>query len=385
MRSTASFSVILAAFLSAFVLFKAVAQISPAPNELSFTLTLAKTDVVVREYDSGYSRIEVAASGYDRLKDEGSPALPYRIVNVLLPQGEKVASYDVRPDGGMVLARGVQLETVGPMVSEDGKPGHGPALAGVGEKGRPFPESLGRYLGTGYLHGRAIASFAVFPIRLVGGDLRLTETIRLDVETEPSLEDAGLVVRERYRNGFEEKVTEMLSGLVINREMNSRYSFGQIYVEKRRGFSPTTYPSLEGSAVDYVIITTDALASEFQRLADFKTEKGVPTVVRTVEWIEANTRNGVDIQETIRFFIRDAYAKWGITYVLLGGDTDVLPPRYGISEFYLGGTELPADLPLERLERGRQQLLFSRPGLLVSGQARAERDPVQMDHHRLFG
>ncbi len=82
--------------------------------------------------------------------------------------------------------------------------------------------------------------------------------------------------------------------------------------------------------MDYVIITTDALAAEYQRLADWKTEKGVPTVVRTVEWIKAHARNGVDLPETIRFFVRDAYAKWGITYVLLGGDTDILPPRYGV-------------------------------------------------------
>jgi hypothetical protein len=69
----------------------------------------------------------------------------------------------------------------------------------------------------------------------------------------------------------------------------------------------------------------------------------MPTVVRTVEWIVANTRNGVDLQETLRFFVRDAYAKWGITYMLLGGDTDILPARFIESQVFNYGDN-PADM-----------------------------------------
>lgn len=79
--------------------------------------------------------------------------------------------------------------------------------------------------------------------------------------------------------------------------------------------------------MEYVVITTPTLAGEYQPLADWKTAKGVPTVVRTVDWIVANTRNGTDLAETIRFFIRDAYDYWGTKYVLLGGDVDILPAR----------------------------------------------------------
>ena len=86
----------------------------------------------------------------------------------------------------------------------------------------------------------------------------------------------------------------------------------------RRRLPPTDAPSLEGSDVDYVIITNEALARQWQVLADWKTRRGVPTVVRTIEWIQANYRRGSDLQETIRTFIQDAYAKWGVQYVALG-------------------------------------------------------------------
>ncbi len=48
------------------------------------------------------------------------------------------------------------------------------------------------------------------------------------------------------------------------------------------GFAPRYSPSLEGSPVEYVIVTTSELEPYFQELADWKTRKGVPAVVRTV-------------------------------------------------------------------------------------------------------
>ena len=96
---------------------------------------------------------------------------------------------------------------------------------------------------------------------------------------------------------------------------------------------PTEAPSLEGSPVDYLVITSQALEANFQVLVDWKTKRGIPAVVRTTEWIEANYRNGSDLQETIRNFIKDAYSKWGVEYVLLGGSHQVIPVRYGFSNF----------------------------------------------------
>ena len=45
------------------------------------------------------------------------------------------------------------------------------------------------------------------------------------------------------------------------------------------GFAPRDLPSEEGSAVEMVIVTPPALEASFQVLADWKTQKGVPTVV----------------------------------------------------------------------------------------------------------
>jgi hypothetical protein len=79
---------------------------------------------------------------------------------------------------------------------------------------------------------------------------------------------------------------------------------------------------------DYVIITQDIWVSAFQPLADWKTKKGVPTKIVTTDWIYNNGGySGTDV-EKIQAFVQDVYETWGTTYVLLGGDIDVVPCNY---------------------------------------------------------
>jgi WD40 repeat protein len=108
--------------------------------------------------------------------------------------------------------------------------------------------------------------------------------------------------------------------------------------------SPTFRPTTDGSPVEYVIVTNATLAPEFQRLADWKTEKGVQAVVRTMEWINATYPQGVDSAEKLRFFLADAYAHWGTLWVLLGGDSEVVPPRYAAHALMNPPELIPSDL-----------------------------------------
>lgn len=79
---------------------------------------------------------------------------------------------------------------------------------------------------------------------------------------------------------------------------------------------------------EYLIITNESLKNEFQKLADWKIQKGVLTTIKTVEEIEAEY-TGADLVDKIRNFIVDFGNKWGKEglYLLLGGDTDIIPTR----------------------------------------------------------
>jgi hypothetical protein len=296
--------------------------------------------------ENGNSVVTVSGDGYEQLQDAGQPVLPYRLIKVLLPPGESVDHYRFVFDGITVLAGGFLPAIAAPCVSDEKKTVINPFLAAWPADSAVLPSEAGRYLGTGYLHGSAIASFAVFPVAIEEGSLVLRESLVVEVVTSPSEEDHGIVRRERYREGFQEKVRNNLFSSVINPENASSFIHGPVGAEiKPGGFQPTSFPSLEGSPVDYVIITNDSLAAAYQALADWKTSKGVPAVIRTTEWIEANYRNGSDMPETIRNFIKDAYSKWGISYVLIGGDIEQVPVRNAFSCFYVNtGSSLPVDL-----------------------------------------
>lgn len=93
---------------------------------------------------------------------------------------------------------------------------------------------------------------------------------------------------------------------------------------------PLSKSTLPDGNAEYVIITNGSLEDEFQRLADWKTKKGVPATVVNTSWIESSyAGTGVDTQERIRNFINDTYTAWGTKWVLLGGDTNIIPCRGG--------------------------------------------------------
>jgi hypothetical protein len=95
------------------------------------------------------------------------------------------------------------------------------------------------------------------------------------------------------------------------------------------------------AAPEYVIVTPEAFAAEFQPLADWRTAHGLSAEVRTVEWITAHYPGGDDA-EKVRNFIQDAYASLGTMWVLLGGDAESVPVRYARTTI-LGGVDILSD------------------------------------------
>lgn len=103
---------------------------------------------------------------------------------------------------------------------------------------------------------------------------------------------------------------------------------GKIIQAKTKGISKIKAISvLDEQVPNYIIITSSVLKPAFQSLADWKTKKGIFTIIKTVEDIAQNYQ-GNDLQEKIRNYIIDSRSKWGDgLYVLLGGDATIIPAR----------------------------------------------------------
>ncbi|MBD3343804.1 MAG: hypothetical protein GF401_01925 [Chitinivibrionales bacterium] len=96
----------------------------------------------------------------------------------------------------------------------------------------------------------------------------------------------------------------------------------------------------EDATWDYIIITADdeGFLEQADRLAEWKRQKGLKTLVATVDSIE-NVVEGFDRAHKIRNFLKHAWEEWGIVWVLLLGDYDIIPARHVST----GGLYFPYD------------------------------------------
>jgi len=106
--------------------------------------------------------------------------------------------------------------------------------------------------------------------------------------------------------------------------------------------------TLEYSSVsisfDMIIVSPDIFTSELQSLIDHKNNHGLSTDLKTVEDIY-NEYDGRDNPEKIKYFIKDAIETWNIKYVLLVGDTSLVPMRTTTGRIWIsmGNTYIPTD------------------------------------------
>jgi len=106
---------------------------------------------------------------------------------------------------------------------------------------------------------------------------------------------------------------------------------------------PAAAQLVAGPAEGYLIITTDALANDFQPLANWKRRLGLPTTIKTIEALQAEYPAALDDAERMRLWIRDQYTGPGARWVLLGGTAALVPTRYAHTQFF-GGALIPTDL-----------------------------------------
>ena len=86
---------------------------------------------------------------------------------------------------------------------------------------------------------------------------------------------------------------------------------------------------------EYLIIADDDLASAFEPLAEWKTQKGIPAEIVEMSFI-TGAYSGVDDAQKLRFFLYDIFQDSPPTFILLAGDTPGVPHRncYATAEGY---------------------------------------------------
>ena len=279
-------------------------------------------------------RAELAMPGTEVWKQPMAPELLRSELTLLIPADVDPGRVEIVPLSTRRVTLTAPVRMRGPIFSDEGRP---VSASGVAGGDGVFPAAWGSPGATQVWRGYRMLTVTIYPVRVLdtegaGREIEVIERFEVRAETGAASDD--IAVRRRLVPGERKRMEARLRRICDNPGALSGYGRedGQP-VMSVQGFAPTETPSIGGSAVSFLIVTSDEMAPEFQRLADHRTAMGMPAVVRSVEWIRQNSRHGVDIQETIRFFIRDAYENWGIEYVLLAGDTDVIPARFAYSSW----------------------------------------------------
>lgn len=290
-------------------------------------------------------RVDVTLEGSaSRSFDGGS--WPEPLVYLAVPEGMEAVGVTVTGERSVVL----------------------PELNGVGRADvLPFlPVSSpapGSWFDAGWMRGTRLVAVRLAPLAWDSGAgaARLWTDIHVEMRVRPETVPAERWRAERRGTQAAGNFDRLVRSIVLNPgdvpAPEPVIGRGRLV---ERNFSGGAYdslfsPSLDGSPVEYLIITSELLVDEYQRLADWRTRSGTPAAIRTVEWIRSRYPEGVDLADSIRRFIRDAASRWGTEWVLLGGDTDIIPARIGRSLFSLQGEDIATDLYYQCLDRNWNQ------------------------------
>ena len=259
----------------------------------------------------------VKLKGCQHKRSVGEPALPMKSIYLVIPPtaqitGISVVSSKDREIEGEYTILPAQPPVPTSSLTYQNETRFVAQKASVYSSSDSYPEDIFRYTGEGNLRGYKIVSLVLFPIQYVPVEKKLVFytniTLCINYTTTPEAWSKDATAASRNS-----RFTSIVKKTVSNPDSVDTY---QNFVRSTGAHDD----------VKYVIITNDGMKAAFQPLVDWKTKKGVPAKVVTVSSIEANY-SGNDTQEKISNFIKYAITTWNTEWILLGGDTDVVPCR----------------------------------------------------------
>ena len=295
--------------------------------ETVFTFDFDPSDLVFKKVD-GYDQVKMAHARFPA--EPGTPSLPVRFVQIAIPADLEVDKVEVvfserqELPGTYKLYPAQRFYPVSSLPTKEEEVEFVEPDPAVYALSTEYPGEIARVTNNGFLGGQHIAGVALYPLQYVPSDGKLILYTHIEFELVFKPSSHSPVPANRRSENTARFYSDLARSVVVNPEA--------VQLEAK-GSMP------QDEEVDYLIITDDSMVSTLQELADWKIKRGIATEVRRIAWVISNY-GGYDDQEKIRNCIRDYYANHGTKWVLLGGDTPIVPHRVAP----VMGENIPCDL-----------------------------------------
>jgi hypothetical protein len=263
-------------------------------SQINYQLDIDISDIKTTTKDN-FDLIEI--TGYENSAITAAPLLPVKKLNFIIPAGQNVSDIKINIIEEEILQGTFRIYPVQPehITSYEWlnlpKREFAEPDSCIYKKNKIYPSYVFENTGFQYVSGATIASIIFNPIRYnpVTGIVKYIRAVDISLVFEDSNDLSVKPVRLSERSYHILK--NRLKSLVENpSDVDLYFQVNNIEgsQNKTESFNSSEIPSLVGSNIDYVIITNETLKTKFEQISGWKTKKGLPSVVRTVEWIDDN-------------------------------------------------------------------------------------------------
>jgi len=284
---------------------------------------------------------ELVAKDFSSISEPGHPKLPVKIETYVVPYDAEVTGISInslqkeKMDGKYYVypaqpPRPLDWSEPPEFVEPDPE---------IYNSTSPYPGKRVEIVSDGYSHGYHVVTVATYPVEYIPKN---REIYLLDIDFTIQYSTTGIqkTATSKKQSFIRNKIaTNHIKSVTKNPDDVERFGSESKTIipasnDLNNDTESDTSSRLKSLSVkeelvpDYLIITNEALKPVFQELADWKTKKGFPALIKTTEEIIANYP-GADAPEQIRNYLKEAYSKWDASlFVLLGGDVNIVPARF---------------------------------------------------------
>ena len=274
--------------------------------QVSDSYVLTPNDITIHQ-NGEYEEIMIT-NEYSFTEEIGNPQLPIKIVSYVLPYNSTVTGITINSISQEKLSGNYYIYPAQPPRKLDWSepPPFVEPNPDIYNSNTLYPNKTVEIINDGYTHGYHIVTVAIYPIVYYPLDREIyLRDISFTITYNGFFDNSKNITFERQSQRCAELGKQFVQSMVKNannvencKNMNAQIIDYSSDIDTTRGGSTSAMDIL---VPDYIIITNNELKPVFQQLADWKTKKGVPALIKTVEEIEPNYQ-GSDLQEKILFF-----------------------------------------------------------------------------------